>query len=96
MHVFSLEVWPGFVTSILQFENHTMLVADVSHKILHGHTVLDTMYDAFEKNRGSLDSFKDIIAKKMIGQIILTRQVQMCFISIVQLNIPVHCNDKMK
>lgn len=28
----NLEVWPGFVTSILQFETSTMLIADVSHK----------------------------------------------------------------
>jgi aubergine-like protein len=66
-----LEVWPGFSTSILQFENSTMLIADVSHKILHSKSVLDTMYDLYDSCRGG--NFKDICAKKIIGQIVLTR-----------------------
>jgi len=68
--MFSLEVWPGYVTSIMQFENSTMLIADVSHKIVHGMTALDAMYELFERNRGT---FKEACAKKIIGQSILTR-----------------------
>jgi len=66
-----LEVWPGFATSILQFETSTMLIADVSHKILHGVTALDAMYDMFQRNKGQ--AFKEMCAKKLIGQIVLTR-----------------------
>lgn len=66
-----LEVWPGFVTSILQFETSTMLIADVSHKILHGQTALDAMYELFQRIKG--DAFKELCGKKLIGQIVLTR-----------------------
>jgi len=69
-----LEVWPGFVTSILQFESSTMLIADVSHKILHFKTVLDTMYDIYNASRQA-PNFKEIVAKQLIGQIVLTRCV---------------------
>jgi len=68
----SLEVWPGFSTSILQFETHTMLIADVSHKILHFQTALDAMYDVYNACRGA-PNFKELVAKKIIGQIVLTR-----------------------
>lgn len=70
-YVFRLEVWPGFVTSILQFETSTMLIADVSHKILHGVTALDAMYEIYNRSRGG--NFKEACAKKIIGQIVLTR-----------------------
>lgn len=67
-----LEVWPGFVTSILQFESSTMLIADVSHKVLHFQTVLDAMYEVYNQCRGG-PNFKELVAKKIIGQIVLTR-----------------------
>ena len=67
-------MWPGFVTSILQFESNTMLIADVSHKVLHFKTTLDAMYDIYDACRGA-PNFKDIAAKKIIGQIVLTRSV---------------------
>lgn len=68
--MFRLEVWPGYVTSILQFENSTMLIADVSHKVVHGVTALDAMYEIYERNKSS---FKELCAKKLIGQSVLTR-----------------------
>ena len=30
----SFELWPGFLTSILQYERKVMLCAEVSHKVL--------------------------------------------------------------
>lgn len=29
----TFELWPGFVTSILNYENNVMLCAEVSHKV---------------------------------------------------------------
>jgi aubergine-like protein len=72
--VFRLEVWPGFVTSILQFETSTMLIADVSHKILHGMTVLDAMYEMFKTRKGG--NFREACDKKIVGQIVLTRLLE--------------------
>ena len=49
-----------------------MLIADVSHKILHFQTALDAMYDVYNACRGA-PNFKELVAKKIIGQIVLTR-----------------------
>ena len=49
-----------------------MLIADVSHKVLHFQTALDAMYDVFNACRGAAN-FKELVAKKIIGQIVLTR-----------------------
>jgi aubergine len=68
--MFRLEVWPGYVTSILQFENSTMLIADVTHKVVHGATVLDVMLDISTRYKAT---FKERCAKSLIGQTVLTR-----------------------
>jgi len=70
-----LDVWPGFQTSILPFENATMLNVDVCHKVLHRKPALEAMYDVYNACRGAPD-FKERVAKKIIGQIVLTRWVQ--------------------
>ena len=72
--LFSLEVWPGFTTSILQYESQVMLCCDVSFKILHTNTVLDSMYQIFD-NCQNVDSFHSTCKAQLIGQIVLTRYV---------------------
>ena len=66
-----LEVWPGFVTAIAQFEKSMMLMADISHKIMRMNTVLDVMYEMY--NDGRSGDFHGECAKKLIGEIVLTR-----------------------
>ncbi|KAM6246793.1 piwi-like protein 1 [Porphyrio hochstetteri] len=64
-------VWPGFTSSILQYEESIMLCTDVSHKVLRSETVLDFMYSLYyqvEEQR-----FRDTCAKELIGLIILTK-----------------------
>ncbi|NXW57063.1 PIWL1 protein, partial [Eurystomus gularis] len=66
-----LMVWPGFTSSILQYEESIMLCADVSHKVLRSETVLDFIYSLYyqvEEKR-----FKDTCAKELIGLIVLTK-----------------------
>ncbi|XP_066267753.1 piwi-like protein 1 [Branchiostoma lanceolatum] len=65
-----LEVWPGFVTSILQYESKTLLLADVSHKIMRTDTVLDLMYDLFARDQRN---FYEKATKMLVGEIVLTR-----------------------
>ncbi|XP_028415241.1 piwi-like protein 1 [Dendronephthya gigantea] len=66
-----LELWPGFITSILQYEQNIMLCCEVSHKVLRKETVLEFLYDLQEK----LDKrrFYDEATKKVVGEIVLTR-----------------------
>lgn len=66
-----MQVWPGFETSILQHEKEVMLCANVTHKVLNAQTVLQFLYELY----GKVDNrqFYDIAAKKLVGQIVLTR-----------------------
>uniref|UniRef100_A0A8C3PIK8 Piwi-like protein 1 n=1 Tax=Calidris pygmaea TaxID=425635 RepID=A0A8C3PIK8_9CHAR len=66
-----LMVWPGFTSSILQYEESIMLCTDVSYKVLRSETVLDFMYSLYyevEEQR-----FRDTCAKELIGLIVLTK-----------------------
>uniref|UniRef100_A0A4W3JSP7 Piwi-like RNA-mediated gene silencing 1 n=1 Tax=Callorhinchus milii TaxID=7868 RepID=A0A4W3JSP7_CALMI len=64
-------VWPGYTTSILQYESSVMLCADVSHKILRSETVLDVMYQLYEQF-GEY-RFQEACSKELVGVIVLTR-----------------------
>lgn len=71
LYITSLELWPGFITSILQYEQNIMLCAEVSHKVLRKETVLEFMYDLHSKVRQN--QFFDEATKKVVGEIVLTR-----------------------
>ncbi|XP_010187806.1 PREDICTED: piwi-like protein 1 [Mesitornis unicolor] len=66
-----LMIWPGFTSSILQYEESIMLCTDVSHKVLRSETVLDFMYSLYYQV-GEL-RFRDACAKELIGVIVLTK-----------------------
>lgn len=68
-----LELWPGFTTSILQYERNIMLGLDVSFKILRTDTVYDYISNIYAaRERGN---FMDIATKGLVGEIVLTRWV---------------------
>lgn len=67
-----LELWPGFVTSILQYERNVMLNLDVSHKILRTDTVYDYMNATYISGR---PNFHDTVTKELVGEIVLTRYI---------------------
>lgn len=67
-----MELWPGFVTSILQYERSILLNLDISHKILRTDTVYDYMNDVFNSGKSN---FYDAISKGLVGEIVLTRCV---------------------
>jgi len=66
-----MQVWPGFSTSILQYESDVMLCADVAHKVLRMQTVLEYLYEIYQSTDKS--RFYDLAKKKLLGEIILTR-----------------------
>ncbi|XP_004844044.1 piwi-like protein 1 isoform X1 [Heterocephalus glaber] len=66
-----LVIWPGFTTSILQYENNIMLCTDVSHKVLRSETVLDFMLNLYHQTEGH--KFQEQVAKELIGLIVLTK-----------------------
>jgi aubergine-like protein len=68
---YSIELWPGFVTSIARFEQDVMLCAEVSHKILRTDTVLNTLYDLHSSVRGG--NYHNVATRKLLGSIVMTR-----------------------
>jgi aubergine-like protein len=68
---YSIELWPGFVTSIARFEQDVMLCAEVSHKILRTDTVLNTLYDLHSSVRGG--NYHNVVTRKLLGSIVMTR-----------------------
>eukprot|EP00069_Balaena_mysticetus_P005325 bmy_17974T0 len=66
-----LVIWPGFTTSILQYENNIMLCTDVSHKVLRSETVLDFMFSLFHQTEEH--KFQEQVSKELIGLIVLTK-----------------------
>ncbi|KAH8379868.1 hypothetical protein KR009_007745 [Drosophila setifemur] len=65
-----LEVWPGYVTAIDEYEGGLMLCCDVSHRILCQKTVLDMLVDVYQQNA---INYQEFAKKLLIGNIILTR-----------------------
>jgi len=66
-----MQVWPGYSTSILQYESDVMLCADVAHKVLRMQTVLEFLYEIYQSTDKS--RFYDLAKKKLLGEIVLTR-----------------------
>lgn len=66
-----LVIWPGFTTSILQYENSIMLCTDVSHKVLRSETVLDFMFSLFQQTEEH--RFQEQVSKELVGLIVLTK-----------------------
>nr|XP_055091655.1 piwi-like protein 1 isoform X6 [Symphalangus syndactylus] len=66
-----LVIWPGFTTSILQYENSIMLCTDVSHKVLRSETVLDFMFNFYHQTEEH--KFQEQVSKELIGLVVLTK-----------------------
>ncbi|KAM4616451.1 piwi-like protein 1 isoform 1-T1 [Polymixia lowei] len=66
-----LTIWPGFTTTILQYETSIMLSTDVSHKVLRSETVLDFMGNL--RHQCGNQRFPEACAKELIGLIVLTK-----------------------
>ncbi|XP_068460923.1 piwi-like protein 1 [Clinocottus analis] len=66
-----LTIWPGYTTTILQYETSIMLCTDVSHKVLRSETVLDFMVNLRQKCGNQ--RFPEICSKELIGLIVLTK-----------------------
>ncbi|KAM9095070.1 piwi-like protein 1 [Sarcophilus harrisii] len=65
-----LSICPGFITSILQYENDIMLCTDVIHKVVRNDTVLD-LIKKFQ--RSPRTTSREAIWKEIAGQIVYTK-----------------------
>lgn len=65
-----LEIWPGYVSAVDEYEGGLMLNLDVSHRVLLQTTVLDHITAIAKVNRSD---FKNLVTKSLLGAVILTR-----------------------
>ena len=65
-----LEVWPGYVTAVSEYEGGLMLNCDVSHKVLRSQTARDLLVDIHKQDKNKV---VENAQKALIGAIVLTR-----------------------
>nr|AQV09903.1 argonaute 3 isoform 1 [Aeolosoma viride]AQV09904.1 argonaute 3 isoform 2 [Aeolosoma viride] len=68
---YKMEIWPGYVTAIEEQEGGLLLMADVSHRVLHMNTVLDEI-EVMYKSQNNGDP-RDAITRALIGTVVMTR-----------------------
>ena len=66
-----LQLWPGYNTSILRYDAGTLLNLDVSHKVMRLNTVLDILYELY--NKVGQGRFYNTAVKMLVGETVLTR-----------------------
>ncbi|XP_070621455.1 piwi-like protein 2 isoform X2 [Erythrolamprus reginae] len=67
---YSLQIWPGYATSIRKTDGGLFLLVDAVHKIIRNDSVLSLMHRIYQHNR---ENFQDECTKQLIGSIIITR-----------------------
>ena len=65
-----LEIWPGYVTAVHEFEGGVMLCLDVSHKVLRMSTAYDLLQDVYKKDK---DNLQVNAVKALLGSVVLTK-----------------------
>lgn len=65
-----LEVWPGYVTAVDEYEGGVMLCCDVSHRLLCQTTVLDNLREVYQ---AGAEQFQTNAKKALLGSVVLTR-----------------------
>ncbi|KAJ0175571.1 hypothetical protein K1T71_008730 [Dendrolimus kikuchii] len=66
---FKLQVWPGYKTTINQYEEKLLMVAEITHKVLRMDTVLQ-MLSEYAATKGS--NYKKIFLEDVIGRVVIT------------------------
>lgn len=64
-----IELWPGYITSIGQYEHKILLRCELTHKVMRRETALSILEDLM---RSQPRNYKDAFSKEMIGTTVLT------------------------
>lgn len=64
-----LEVWPGYVTAVQEYEGGIMLNCDASFRVLRTVTAREVMMEVSRQGRDA----KESVSKALIGTVVLTR-----------------------
>ncbi|KAK2702004.1 hypothetical protein QYM36_019391 [Artemia franciscana] len=68
---YNLEILPGFVTAMAEYEGGIMVQVDVSHKVLRRANALEAMINIYK--RFPKDQVQEQIKKELLGQVVMTR-----------------------
>lgn len=68
-----LEIWPGYVTCVDEYEGGVMLQLDVNHRVLSSQSVLETLKHIHNTCSRTNANFKEMAQISLLGQIVLTR-----------------------
>nr|BAI67940.1 DjPiwiC [Dugesia japonica] len=66
-----MEIWPGYVTSIQNFDGGLLLQCDVSHKVIRNDSVYDIMME-INKSVNNKGQMQTAAINQLLGQIVLT------------------------
>ncbi|CAL1300079.1 unnamed protein product [Larinioides sclopetarius] len=66
-----LEIWPGYVTAVQEYEGGVMLNCDTSFRVLRTVTARDLMQEVSSQTKGG--NFRDQVLKTLVGCVVLTR-----------------------
>ncbi|XP_046585759.1 piwi-like protein Ago3 isoform X1 [Neodiprion lecontei] len=66
-----LELWPGYVTAIDEYEGGLQLCLESTHRVLRTETVRDLINQVYTKH--SSGHFRDAVMKELMGVSVLTR-----------------------
>ncbi|CAH0406951.1 unnamed protein product [Chilo suppressalis] len=64
-----LQIWPGYKTTINQYEDKLLMVTEIAHKVLRMDTVLQ-MLKEYADNKGQ--NYKKIFLEDIVGKIVMT------------------------
>ncbi|XP_012234676.1 piwi-like protein Ago3 [Linepithema humile] len=70
MNQHRLEVWPGYVTAVNEYEGGLKLCLDAKHRVMRTDTIRDLITETARRSR---NNFKDIVVKEIVGTSVLTR-----------------------
>jgi aubergine-like protein len=68
----NMELWPGYITAISEYDGGAMLNIDVAHKVLRTDTVLDHINSVKRRFKGPAES-QEAVSQYLVGQVVLTR-----------------------
>ncbi|XP_030029276.2 piwi-like protein Siwi [Manduca sexta] len=66
---YKLQIWPGYKTTINQYEDRLLMVTEIAHKVLRLDTVLQ-MLSEYAATKGS--NYKKIFLEDVVGKIVMT------------------------
>lgn len=70
---FNMELWPGYITAIGEYDGGSMLNIDLAHKVLRTDTVLDHINNLKKRFSRNQAEFQEAVSQYLTGQVVLTR-----------------------